>query len=97
MRVFPPPPPPPPPPRPCPPAAEDRHDRLVPLLSHAQLLHARECQASAETAVRHQPKLCKASAEHVLSCFSRNRTQKLEPTAGFEPATRYLQNSCSAS
>src|SRR5439155_4109136 len=42
---------------------------------HAQLLHARECQASAETAVRHQPKLCKASAEHVLSCFSRNRTE----------------------
>src|SRR5437588_783038 len=56
------------------PAAEDRHDRLVPLLSHAQLLHARECQASAETAGRHQPKLCKASAEHVLSCVSRIRT-----------------------
>src|SRR6267378_5569678 len=59
-----------------PPAIEGRHDRLVPLLSHAQLLHARECQASAETAVRHQPKLCKASAEHVLSCFSRIRTTK---------------------
>src|SRR2546429_8033483 len=54
------------------PAVED--DRLVSLLSHAQLLHARECQASAETAVRHQPNLCKASAEHVLSCFSRIRT-----------------------
>src|SRR5467141_3214140 len=53
-----------------PPATEDRHDRRVRLLSHAQLLHARECQASAETPVRHQPKLCKASAEHVLSCFS---------------------------
>jgi hypothetical protein len=25
------------------------------------------------------------------------RIQNLEPTAGFEPATRYLQNSCSAS
>jgi len=23
--------------------------------------------------------------------------ENLEPTAGFEPATRYLQNSCSAS
>src|SRR6267378_1263165 len=57
-----------------PPTTQDRHDRLVPLLSHAQLLHARECQASADTAVRHQPKLCKASAEHVLSCISRNRT-----------------------
>src|SRR5205823_8715824 len=48
---------------------------LVSDCSHAQLLEARECQASAETAVRHQPKLCKASAEHVLSCFSRNRTK----------------------
>src|SRR6266566_2642893 len=57
-----------------PPAAEDRRGRLVPLLSHPQLLHARECQASAETPVRHQPKLCKASAEHVLSCFSRRST-----------------------
>ena len=63
------------------PAADDRHDRLVPLLSHAQLLHARECQASAETSGRHQPKLCRASAEHVLSCISRTRTQNLEPTA----------------
>src|SRR5438128_2438229 len=62
-----------------PPAAEDRHDRLVPLLSHAQLLHARECQASAETAVRHQPKLRKASAEHVLSCLSRIRTIRDSP------------------
>jgi hypothetical protein len=42
----------------------------VPLFSHAQLLHARECQASAETPVRHQPKLCKESAEHDLSCLS---------------------------
>src|SRR5207253_2194927 len=55
--------------------AEDRHDRLVPLLSHAQLLHARECQASAETSVRDQPKLCKASAEPVVSGISRIRTK----------------------
>jgi len=60
------------------------------------ILHARECQASAETAVRHQPKLCKASAEDDLSPISRTRTQNLEPknlepTAGFEPATRCLQ------
>jgi hypothetical protein len=43
---------------------------------HAQLLRARECQASAETAVRHRPKLCKASAEHVLSPINRIRTKK---------------------
>src|SRR2546429_3932102 len=48
---------------------------LVSDCSHAQLLEARECQAAAETAVRHQPKLCKASAEHVLSCLSRIRTE----------------------
>src|SRR6266487_3126699 len=47
------------------------------MLSHAQLLHALECQASAETAVRHQPKLGKASAEHVLSCLSRIRTKRV--------------------
>src|SRR5947208_8521397 len=52
---------------------------LVSDCSHAQLLEARECQASAETAVRHQPKRCKASAEHVLSCFSRIRTPKWSP------------------
>ena len=39
-----------------PPAAEDRHDRLVPLLSHAQLLHAEECQASRTRFVVYQPK-----------------------------------------
>src|SRR6202043_1375803 len=70
--------------------AEDRYDRLVPLLSHAQLLHAQECQASAETGVRHQPKLCKASAEHVLSCISRTRTRLKMPSAGLEPATPAL-------
>src|SRR5438309_9376768 len=73
-----------------PPAAEDRHDRLVSLLSHAQLLHARECQASAETAVRHQPKLCKASAEHVKSCISRIRTCVLERETSLELATSTL-------
>src|SRR5216684_2941558 len=66
---------------------EDRHDRLVPLLSHAQLLHAQECRASAETPVRRQPKLCKASAEGVLSPINRIRTEKMEPTSGFEPET----------
>ena len=40
---------------------------------------------------RSEPKLRKASAEHVLSCLSRSRTRSLEPTAGFEPATRCLQ------
>ena len=33
-----------------------RQDRLVPLLSHAHLPHARECQESAEVGVRHHPK-----------------------------------------
>src|SRR2546426_9505680 len=75
-----------------PPAAEDRHDRLVPLLSHAQLLHAQECQASAETAVRHQPKLRKASAEHVLSCLSRSRTAGSKRETRLELATTYLEN-----
>jgi hypothetical protein len=60
-------------------------------ISIQSILHAHECQASAETRVRHQPKLCKASAEGVLSPISRIRTKKGQPTVGFEPTTRCLQ------
>jgi hypothetical protein len=38
----------------------------------------RDCQASAETGVKPQPKLCKASAEPVLSGISRIRTWSRE-------------------
>src|SRR6202162_1299104 len=38
-------------------------DRLVPLLSHAHLPHARERDKSAEVGVTHQPKVCNPSAE----------------------------------
>ena len=51
------------------------------------------CKASAETAVRHQPKLRKASAEHVLSCFSRIRTLELERETRLELATSTLGRS----
>jgi hypothetical protein len=66
-------------------------DRLVPLISHAQLLQPRECQASAETPVWHQPKLYKASAEHAGRA-SAEAHKRGQPTAGFEPATRYFTN-----
>src|SRR5258708_30608908 len=51
-----------------------RLHRLVPLLSHAQLPHGRECRESAEVGVAHQPKLCRASAEDLLGRFSRSCT-----------------------
>jgi len=59
-----------------PPFRNHRHDRLVPLLSHAHLPHARECQASAGTPVRHQPKPRQPSGGTLLSCFSRISTQE---------------------
>jgi hypothetical protein len=34
--------------------------------------------------VKHQPKLCKASAEHVLSCFSGSRTCTMERETSLE-------------
>src|SRR5216683_2241122 len=64
-----------------PPAAEDRHDRLVPLLCHAQLLHARKCQASAETPVKHQPKaFCRLSTEfaHRVGAGDETRTRDID-------------------
>ena len=45
---------------------------------------------------RHQPKLCKASAEDVLSCFSRNRTG-LESGRRGSPAQCPLRRAKSAS
>ena len=56
------------------PVSDDRQNRPVPLLSHAQLPHARECQESPEVGVKHQPKNRQASAEGVLSPISRNST-----------------------
>src|SRR5207247_9430226 len=53
---------------------DDRQDCLVPLLSHAHLLHARERDKSAEVAVTHQPKVCNASAEGLLRPVSRTCT-----------------------
>src|ERR1700737_2549546 len=49
-------------------------DRLVPLLSHAHLLHGRQCYQSAELGVTNQPKARGASAEDLLGCFSRTST-----------------------
>ena len=49
-------------------------DRLVPLLSHAHLPHARERDKSAEVGVTHQPKVCNPSAEGLLRPISRTCT-----------------------
>src|SRR5438477_10102433 len=43
-----------------------RHERFVPLLSHAYLPRTRERDKSAEVAVTHQPKVCEPSAEALL-------------------------------
>src|ERR1700681_4090522 len=50
-------------------------DRLVPLLSHAHLPHARERDKSAEVGVTHHPKLCNASAEGLVGPVTRTSTQ----------------------
>ena len=62
-----------------------RQHCLVPLLSYAHFPHARECQASAGTPVRHQPKPRQPSGGTLLSCFSRISTSDLAPDQGFEP------------
>src|SRR6202158_1926787 len=49
-------------------------DRLVPLLSHAHLPHARERDKSAEVGVTHQPKVCDPSAEGLFGPVSRTCT-----------------------
>src|SRR5205809_4033664 len=56
-------------------AANYRQDRLVPLLSHAHLPHARERDKSVEVAVTHQPKVCDPSAEGLLGPVSRTCTR----------------------
>src|SRR6266852_1978856 len=56
--------------------ANYRQDRLVPLLSHAHLPHARERDKSAEVAVTHQPKVCNPSAEGLWGRDSRTCTQQ---------------------
>src|SRR5438067_7459913 len=62
--------------------ANYRQDRLVPLLSHAHLPHARERDKSAEVAVTHQPKVCDASGEGPLGPITRTCTRRLEPATG---------------
>src|SRR5258706_3813724 len=62
-------------------------DRLVPLLSHAHLPHARERDKSAEVGVTHQPKVCNPSAEGLLGPISRTCTRALAGEEGFEPST----------
>jgi hypothetical protein len=64
-----------------------RQNRLVPLLRHAHLPHARECHPSAGTPVRHQPKHWQASSGTLLSCFSRISTSDEVQAQGFEPWT----------
>src|SRR5438046_7212844 len=59
----------------CPTIANYRQDRLVPLLSHAHLPHARERDKSAEVAVTHQPNVCDPSAEGLLGPVSRTCTR----------------------
>src|SRR2546425_10802416 len=54
--------------------ANYRQNRLVPLLSHAHLPHARERDKSAEVAVTNQPKVCDPSAEGLLGPVSRTCT-----------------------
>ena len=56
-------------------AANYRQDRLVPLLSHAHLPHARERDKSVEVAVTHQSKVCDPSAEGLLGPVSRTCTR----------------------
>lgn len=51
----------------------------------------RECQESAEVAVNHQPKTCKASAEAQLSGINRGNTSDSEPPIGIEPMTYALR------
>src|SRR5450756_712598 len=58
----------------CPTVANYCQDRLVPLLSHAHLPHARERDKSAEVGVTHQPKVCNPSAEGLLRPISRTCT-----------------------
>src|SRR5438477_3226663 len=79
----------------CPTIANYCQDRLVPLLSHAHLPHARERDKSAEVGVTHQPKACDASGEGLLGPISRTCTPHVVPARGFEPRTFGLKDRCS--
>ncbi|MDT5355954.1 MAG: hypothetical protein QOJ56_4486 [Mycobacterium sp.] len=59
------------------PVTDHRQHGLIPLLSHAQLPHSKECQGSAEVTVKHQPKHCQASAETEMSSINRGHTNLL--------------------
>src|SRR5260370_31273074 len=58
----------------CPTVANYCQDRLVPLLSHAHLPHARERDKSPEVGVTHQPKVCNPSAEGLWGRVTRTCT-----------------------
>src|SRR3977135_4388807 len=80
----------------CPTVANYCQDRLVPLLSHAHLPHARERDKSAEVGVTHQPKVCNPSAEGLLGPVSRTSTVVKGWLEGFEPSTARSTIWCSA-
>ncbi len=65
--------------------ADHRQHCLVPLLSHAQFLHGRDCDESAESSETDQPKVWDASAECLSGRINRTRTQDLAGERGFEP------------
>src|ERR1700736_209644 len=69
----------------CPTVANYCQDRLVPLLSHAHLPHARERDKSAEVGVTHQPKVCNPSAEGLWGRVSRTCTYMMVLAQGVEP------------
>ncbi len=53
---------------------DHRPHGLIPLLSHRQLPHERECHQSTEVAVTHQPKHCHQSTEGRMASISRSNT-----------------------
>src|SRR5229473_4909758 len=71
----------------CPTVADNRQDCFVPLLRHAHLPHARECHASTEVAVTHQPKVWSASPDGLLMHVSRTSTRnwlRYRPSVGLQ-------------
>jgi hypothetical protein len=73
---------------------EHLENRPIPLLSHAQLPHAKECQESAEVAVNHQPKTCNPSTEDRTSRINRSHTrhQSRRADSNREPPDYKIQN-----
>ena len=67
------------------PVTDHRQHGLIPLLSHAQLPHSKECQGSAEVTVKHQPKHCQASPEGETSSINRGHTGLMWGGRGSNP------------